>query len=68
MRHLKAISLAAAICASASVAQAGSLSAPIDEPTVAAPTVPVNPPQGSVNGGYLLLGAFALMALAAAAQ
>lgn len=66
MRYLKSALLAAAICLSGSAAYAGGLAAPIEEPTVAAPEVPFDPPQGSVNGGYLLLGAFALMALAAA--
>ncbi|WP_393934083.1 hypothetical protein [Yoonia sp. R2-816] len=44
------------------------MATPVEEPTVAAPAAPFDPPQGSVNGGYLLLGAFALMALAAASQ
>ena len=66
VRHLKVTVLTAAICLGAVSAHAGGLAEPIEEETVAAPEVPFDPPQGSVNGGYLLLGAFALMALAAA--
>ena len=49
-------------------AQAGGLDNATMEPEVTAPEVPFDPPQGSVNGGYLLLGAFALMAVLAAAN
>ncbi len=68
MHFLKATTLAAVICIAGQSAQAGGLAAPIQEPEAAAPEVPFDPPQGSVNGGYILLGAFLAMALAAASN
>ena len=68
MHFLKATTCAAAICVAGQSAQAGGLAPPIDEPVVATPQAPIDPPQGSVNGGYILLGAFLAMALAAASN
>jgi hypothetical protein len=68
LKNLKTIFLAASICTAGIAAQAGGLAEAIMEPTVTETEVPFDPPQGSVNGGYLLLGAFGLMALIAAAN
>lgn len=68
LKNLKTIFLAASICTAGVSAQAGGLADATMEPTVTAPEVPFDPPQGSVNGGYLLLGAFGLMAVLAAAN
>lgn len=68
VHFLKVTTLAAAICIAGQSAQAGGLAAPVQEPEAAAPEVPFDPPQGSVNGGYILLGAFLAMALAAASN
>lgn len=65
MRILRTILLAATMSSFAMTASAGSLSAPDMESDVAAPEDTFVPPQGSVNGGYLVLGALALMALLA---
>lgn len=76
LRYLQATILAAMICSGGSAVYAGGLSEPIVEAPVApppgtpaaTPQAPIDPPQGSVNGGYLLLGAFAAMAAAAASN
>lgn len=63
MQIVKATVLAALICASAATGlQAGGLAEPIAEVPPAQPEEPFVAPQGSVNGGYLLLGAFVVMA------
>ncbi|WP_342077422.1 hypothetical protein [Yoonia sp. SS1-5] len=63
MRYLKVAVVA--MVGFTPVAHAGGLAEPIAE-TPVAPPPPVETPQIGVNGGYLLLGAFALMAAASA--
>ena len=57
----------AALCLCASHADAGGLAEPVVEAPVAQPQEPFEPAQGSVNGGYIMLGALLLMGLATAA-
>lgn len=66
-RYFKCALAALLISYSGTSLQAGGLSEPITEAPVAEPEVPFEPAQGSVNGGYILLGAFVIMALAAGA-
>lgn len=63
--YLRAAMLVAAICVNGTVAQAGNLLPPEPEQEV---QIPFEPAQGSVNGAYLLLAAFAIMAAAAASN
>ncbi len=65
MRILRTFVLATAISSIGVAALAGNPGAPDMEQPVTAPEEVFIPPQGSVNGGYLILGALALMALAA---
>lgn len=64
VNYFKAVVLAATLSMSAGMADAGNLANPEAEPEV---QVPFEPAQGSVNGGLLLLGAFALFAALTAA-
>ncbi len=68
VHFLKATAFAAAICIAGHAAQAGGLAEPVEEAEAAAPEATFEPAQGSVNGGYILLGAFLAMALAAASN
>lgn len=65
MRFFRNLVLATVLAASGLPGYAGNLLPPVEEQQVEAP--PAERPQGSVNGGYLLIGAFVLMALAVSA-
>lgn len=65
MHILKSFVLAAAISSLGMASFAGNPGAPTMESEVAAPEETFEVPQGSVNGGYLVIGALALMALLA---
>ena len=68
LKNLRTIFLAFGICLPGIAAHAGGLNEATMEPVVTAPEIPFDPPQGSVSGGYILLGTFGIMALIAAAN
>lgn len=57
--------MAVAISSLAPTAQAGNPGAPTMEPEIAPAEDTFVPPQGSVNGGYIVLGTLLLMVLGA---